>query len=218
MAGTGSSGAFPSLLLANVQSLLNKAEDLKTRLEDKDIDVCAITEARIVDAAKAEIEGFSLWLQTREKSHFDVALYVREDITSTILPIQVPENLDVLWVRTGLRGFLTDVSCLVFCVVHHTHSHTSRLTELLVTHLKEVISGIYSGEPDTGIVILGDFKNFPEHKIPPELNLQQVVNKPTHRGSNMEIIVTNLAHYYKKPKLLRPISTSSHKSVYWVPK
>ncbi|KAK8744894.1 hypothetical protein OTU49_000670 [Cherax quadricarinatus] len=219
MAGAGSRSALPTVLLANVQSLADKLEDLKKRLEDRDIDVCALTEARIGDAAQAEIEGYTLWLQTRpEKKHGGLALYVRDDITSTVLPFHVPSNLDVLWVRVDPRGLPSDVSCVVFCVVHHTHPHTSGLREPLMAHLMDVVTGIYSREPDTGVVILGGFRDFPEHKIPPDLNLQQVVNKPTHRGSIMDVIVTNLMNHYKKPRLLRPIASSAYKSVYWVSK
>ncbi|MPC91415.1 hypothetical protein E2C01_086450 [Portunus trituberculatus] len=204
--------AFPTILQANVQSMSGKVEDLSKRLEEKEVDVCAVTNGRIKDTDNSKVPGYSLWAVGRG----DVALYVRDDITSTKLPIQAPAGLEVLWVRLDSRGLPGDVSCMVFCVVYHPHAHTSTLTAPLITHLLEVVTGIYSREPDTGIIILGAFRDFPEHKLPLDLNLQQVVNKPTQRDT--EVIVTNLSHYYKKPKILRPIASSPHKTVYWVPK
>ena len=209
---TEEGGAFPTILQANVQSVAGKTENLRKRLEEKDVDVCAVTNGRIKDMDETKVPGYNLWSLGRG----DVALYVRDDVTSAKLPIQVPAGLEVLWVRLDPRGLPGDVSCMVFCVVYHPHTHTSALTAPLVTHLVEVVTGIYSREPDTGVIILGVFMDFPEHKLPLDLNLQQVVNKPTQRDT--EIIVTNLSHYYKKPKILRPIGSSPHKTVYWVPK
>lgn len=204
--------AFPVILQANVQSLAGKTEDLKKRLEEKDVDVCAVTNGRIKDAGEAEIPGYSLWATGKR----DVALYVRDAVTSTKLPIQVPDGLEVMWVRIDPRGLPGDVSCMVFCVMYHPQTHTSGLTPPMVTHLLDVVAGIYSREPDTGVVILGVFRDFPEHKLPMDLNLQQVLNRATQRDS--DFIVTNLSRYYNKPKLLRPIASSAHKSIYWVPK
>lgn len=205
-------GAFPTILQANVQSIAGKTEDLRKRLEEKDVDVCAVTNGRIKDTDETQAPGYSLWAAGRG----DVALYVRDDVTSTKLPIQPPSGVEVLWVRLDPRGLPGDVSCMVFCVVYHPHPHTSALTAPLVSHLLEVVTGIYSREPDTGVIILGVFRDFPEHKLPQDLNLQQVVNKPALRET--EIIVTNISHYYRKPKILRPIASSPHKTIYWVPK
>lgn len=205
-------GVFPTILLANVQSLAGKKEELQKRLEEKDVDVCAVTNGRIKGTDEAGIPGYSLWGAGKG----NVALYVRDAVTSTKLPIQVPDGLEATWVRIDPRGLPGDVSCIVFCVVHHPQTHTSGLTPPLVTHLLDVVAGIYSREPDTGVVILGVFRDFPEHKLPLDLNLQQVVNRPTQRDA--DFIVTNLSHYYNKPKILRPIASSPHKSIYWVPK
>lgn len=205
-------GAFPTILQANVQSLAGKTDDLKKRMEEKDVDVCAVTNGRMKDADEAEIPGYSLWRTGKG----NVALYVRDAVTSTKLPIHVPEGLEVIWVRIDPRGLPGDVSCMVFCVVYHPQTPTSGLTPPLVSHLIDVVAGIYSREPDTGIVILGVFRDFPEHKLPLDLNLQLVMNRPAQRDA--DFIVTNLSHHYSKPKIQRPIASSPHKSIYWAPK
>lgn len=204
--------AFPTILQANVQSLAGKTDDLKKRMEEKEVDVCAVTNGRTKDADEAEIPGYSLWGAGKG----NVALYVRDAVTSTKLPIHVPDDLEVIWVRIDPRGLPGDVSCMVFCVVYHPQQHISGLTPPLVSHLIDVVAGIYSREPDTGIVILGVFRDFPEHKLPLDLNLQLVINRPNQREA--DFIVTNLSQYYNKPKILRPIASSPYKSIYWAPK
>ncbi|KAK4293158.1 hypothetical protein Pmani_034123 [Petrolisthes manimaculis] len=214
--GEGREEGFPSVLVASLQSLTSSLDDLQKRVEEKDVDVCVVTQKKAKGWDGVNIPGYSLW---KGQGKGNIALFVRDDITSTRLPIQVPESLDALWVRVDPRGLPGDVSCVVICVVNHPFPHTSRLREPMIAHLIEGVEGTYSQEPDSGVVIVGDFKDFPEHRLPPELNLEQVGTRPTQRHDAADtIIITNVARHYRRPKSLKPFTSAAHRPVMWIPK
>ncbi|KAK3849540.1 hypothetical protein Pcinc_043710 [Petrolisthes cinctipes] len=174
--GEGREEGFPSVLVASLQSLTSSLDDLQKRVEEKDVDVCVVTQKKAKGWDGVNIPGYSLW---KGQGKGNIALFVRDDITSTRLPIQVPESLDALW----------------------------------------GVEGTYSQEPDSGVVIVGDFKDFPEHRLPPELNLEQVGTRPTQRHDAADtIIITNLARHYRRPKSLKPFTSAAHRPVIWIPK
>ena len=71
----------------------------------------------------------------------------------------------------------------------------------LVSYIINTLDQVCTVHSDCGIVILGDFK----------LNTDDVlVRDPTRDGNILDLIVTNLAHYYSIPIVTAPLGTSHH--------
>ena len=72
--------------------------------------------------------------------------------------------------------------------------------------------------PDMGIAILGDFNRTEIKPICRAHALSQVVNKPTRENAILDLIMTNVKHFYDDPSVSSPVGSSDHVTIYWSPK
>ena len=69
-----------------------------------------------------------------------------------------------------------------------------------------------------GIAILGDFNRTEIRPICRAHALSQVVNKPTRENAILDLIMTNVKHFYDDPSVSSPVGSSDHVTIYWSPK
>ena len=69
-----------------------------------------------------------------------------------------------------------------------------------------------------GITILGDFNRTEIRPICRAHALSQVVNKPTRENVILDVIITNVKHFYDDPSVKSHVSNSDHVTMYWSPK
>ena len=218
-----SSLAVPRFFLTNVRSAMNKLDELDILLHQPDdqIDIAVLTETwqsdKICDDFLA-IDGFNVFTRTRDmKRGGGVAVYVKEQIPVTVLDnINVPDELECLWLRVCPHRLPRSVAGIVVCAVYIPPNSSQQ--SVLVDHLISTVDELNAKHPDIGVTILGDFNRTEIGPICRSHALSQVVNKPTRENATLDLIITNLKRFYEDPSVRSPVGCSDHVTIYWSPK
>ena len=68
---------------------------------------------------------------------------------------------------------------------------------------------------DCGIVLVGGFNNLTPLLTGHDLN--QIICEPTRGSAILDLVITNLQQFYKKPLIIAPVGTSDHSVINWCP-
>ncbi|KAI8493284.1 hypothetical protein Bbelb_292880 [Branchiostoma belcheri] len=179
--------------LTNARSLSNKLEEFELRLHDLHTGIAIGTETWFRENSPAEmtdIQGYTTFSRARaERSGGGVAVYVREDISSSALDIPVPEELKCTWVKVRPHRLPRNVSCLAVCAAYSPPDSPHR------------------------ILMGGDFNRVDISRLCTSHNLRQLVDRPTTDQAILDLIITNLNSYYSTPIISDPLATSDHNTV-----
>ena len=139
------------------------------------------------------------------------------------LPIHVPPDLEVCWglVKPRSPGPIKEiVICSFYCPPY------SKKKSKLVEHISVNYFMMKSSYPNCAFVCGGDKNDLNiKHLLDISPNFRQIVTKPSHGKSILEVIVTDIGHYYNEP-VIRPALLpdipghgvpSDHKIVHAVP-
>ncbi|XP_035688744.1 uncharacterized protein LOC118424306 [Branchiostoma floridae] len=202
-------------LSTNARSLSNKLEELELRLRDLHSGVAIISETWFQEqslAVMTDIHGYTTFSRPRVgRPGGGVAVYVRDDIHSSVLDIPVPEELECTWVKVRPHRLPRNVSSLAVCAVYSPPD--SPHSELLIDHLVNTVDSLQVKHPHIGIIIGGDFNRVDVSKLCMSHNLRQLVDRPTRDQATLDLIITNLNSYYSTPSISDPLATSDHNTV-----
>ncbi|XP_076064938.1 uncharacterized protein LOC143038979 [Oratosquilla oratoria] len=176
----------------------------------------AITEAWQIVPEMCNIENFVLFHHLRvNRVVGGVALFCRADLNPSHLRVDIPEGVEVLWVRINPRLHPRHTASIIMCVVYHPpRVHTAAL---LSDHIIETADSLRLKYPAAKLVICGDFNRLDTSEILHQLSLTQVVNFPTHKQTTLDLIMTDMAQQYSPPRPLPPIGRSTHITIQWSP-
>ena len=87
----------------------------------------------------------------------------------------------------------------------------------LVNYLFESLDETRNQLPDCSIVLLGDFNNLNISDLLTSHNLNQIISESTRGSAILDLVITNMQQFYKKPSILAPVGTSDHNVVNWAP-
>ncbi|KAI8487943.1 hypothetical protein Bbelb_343910 [Branchiostoma belcheri] len=161
------------------------------------------------------VDGYNLFSRSRtERRGGGVALFVKDSIPAKVVQeIEVPPELECLWISVRPRRLPRGLSELFFCTVYNPPA--SRHQDALVQHLLTGTDNIRSHHPEAGLVLLGDLNRLNTSDICGGNRLVQVVDTPTRGQSILDVIITDLQHYYQKPEVISPLGLSDHNMVLW---
>ena len=208
--------SLPTLLLSNVTSLSNKLEELTVMARSNCAEVLAITEAWQIIPETSNISEYILFhhLRTNRRGG-GVALYCHEALNPHKLDVQVPDDLEVLWVRVTPPRHPRQAASVIYCVVYHPPR--SPLKETLLEHLINTSDLLKTRFPCAKIVLCGDFNEIKDEELQNPLHLLQVVDFPTHLDKTLDKIFTDMGEQFLPPRPLPPLGRSPHLSVLWEP-
>ena len=84
-----------------------------------------------------------------------------------------------------------------------------------INYLIESLDHARNKFPDYGIVLLGDFNNLNISDLLTSHDLSQILSEPTRGSAILDLVITNMQQFYKKPLILAPVGTSDHNVVNW---
>ena len=117
------------------------------------------------------------------------------------LPIHVPPELEVCWglVKPTSPGSIKEiVICSFYC------PPKSKKKTKLVEHISVNYFKLKSTYPKCAFICGGDKNDLNiKHLLDISPSFRQIVTKPTHKQSILEVIVTDIGHFYKEP-VIRP--------------
>ena len=138
-------------------------------------------------------------------------IYVHEDIPATqINEIEVPPELECMWLRVRPRRLPRDIPAIAICAVYITTK--SPYQDLLADHLLDSVDYLRSKYPDISILITGDFNRMEINQICRGNDLYQLVDFPTRGEATLDLMMTDgkLKDPYRKPFPISPIGHSDH--------
>ena len=202
---------------------MNKLDEFDVLLHQSDnqIDIAVLIETWQSDKIPDDFlstDGYNIFTRTRDiKRGGDVAVYVKEQTPVMVLnEIKVPEELECLWLWVRPHRLPRSVSGMVVCAVYIPPKSPHQT--LLVNHIISTLDELKIKHPDMGITILGDFIRTEIRPICRVHALSQVVNKPTRENAILDLIITNVKHFYDDPSVSSPVGSSDHVTIYWSPK
>ena len=127
---------LPRVLLSNTRSLTNKLDELTGVMELNNVDVAAITETwvtRSVPEKYLQISGYTVHFWCRDRQGGGAALYVRESIPVQRIKVNVPEELECIWLMLRPHRLPRQVSYLIIAAVYNPPKAPTE--HLLMDHL-----------------------------------------------------------------------------------
>ncbi|XP_072048885.1 uncharacterized protein [Amphiura filiformis] len=167
--------------------------------------------------SKTKIDGYQLFSNCREHIRGGgVGIYVRSDISAQVInDIQIPDELECLWVMLRPKRTPRSVSLIAVCCVYILTD--SPYQDLLQCHLNESMDYLKTKHPDIGFVVLGDFYRMNVNNVLHAHDLKQLVTFPTRGDAILDIIMTNISSYFENPLDVSPIGKSDHTCIVWKP-
>ena len=167
------------------------------------------------DDTPFNIPNYSLYRDDRvNRRGGGVAVWIASNIGSVRLfcSYQKPANLDCVWLR--VNPDITLCSCYI------PPSLSVSESELIVTYLTDCIDEIKITNPDTKVIVCGDFNRLDCSTLQTNHNLRNRVSSATRNTAILDIILLDdlLYHEYPICTVLPPISSSDHNLVHLIGK
>ncbi|XP_071808975.1 uncharacterized protein [Asterias amurensis] len=211
---------LPTTLLCNPRSLNNKVDELGLILNNNKVDIGAITETWFSPDQPVDqfsIHGYNSFSRPRkERRGGGVALYTKECLNATLLDnIEVPDDIEAIWVNVRPPRLPRSISNIVIGTVYYPPK--SIIAQPLLDHISSTVDQILTRQPDSGIIVMGDFNRL---ELDPLLsnNFIQIVDKPTREDAILDKIITNLSSFYNPVEISSPLGLSDHRCVIVRPK
>ena len=121
-------------------------------------------------------------------------------------------NHESLWLRLRPFRLPRDFSCIIVGVIYHPPSADNHeLYDCLINSLDKILARY----PLAGVVIMGDFNQFDHKRLCRNTSLTQIVKKATRGNAILDLIFTNMKHWYNTPEILPAIGQSDHMSIFF---
>ncbi|XP_045123620.1 IST1 homolog [Portunus trituberculatus] len=201
----------PSLLLTNPQSLTNCFEEFKEVVTCHNPDIVVVSETWFSEtrpAAQHNLAGYKLFHDDREGRGGGVAVYARQSLNPREVQLKAPPELECVWVAV-------DGGMMVCGLYHAPRAPTG---PALMDQIVNCVVDIRSHNPSMVFAVAGDFNNLPHNRLCACLNLTNLVQEPTHLNSTIDLVLTDAAGAFERPRLLPPIGRSHHSCVLVTPK
>ena len=126
---------------------------------------------------------------------------MENQFTLARLPIYVPPDLEVCWgiIKPKSPGSIKEIIvCSFYCPPR------SRKKTKLVEHISVNYFTLKSTHPNSAFIGGGDKNDLNiKHLLDINPSFRQIVTKPTHKNSVLEVIVTDIGHFFNEP-VIRP--------------
>ena len=200
---------MPNILVTNVQSIIDKTDELECVLTNNNIDIACITESWLTENIPTEainIPGYKCYRHDREDGRRGggVLGYVNTGLSCQVLDQLQDPDIESLWLPYRGTPMPRRVSHVAIGIIYHaptaSSSHATR-------HILSCLDSISRIHPCAGFIILGDFSHLNDSTIRSYL-LQQVVKCATRKSAILDKIYTNMACWYDQPFSTPPIGKS----------
>ena len=219
---------LPSIILANVQSLNNKREELHARIHhQKDFRNCCIFtffETWLHDGlpnAMFEPDGFKLYrldrsfALTQKTKGGGVCVIINNNWCTDTKIVKQECSSDLEYITVKCRPFHLprEFSC---CFVTAAYIHPKANADIAIEKLRHSISQYENKHPDALSIITGDFNHANLKRVLPRH--QQVVSKFTRGNRTLEKVFVNVVKNSYDCKGRSKFGSSDHDTILLLPK
>ena len=116
-------------------------------------------------------------------------------------------DLETTWITIEMPRLPRGVCNFTIGLVYHPPGSKDKP---MLDHINACIDHIRLRHPETGIILCGDVNQLKDARIKNDLQLKQLVKKPTRGKSILDKIYTNCHQYFGEPVVLSPVGLSDH--------
>ena len=146
---------MPGLLLTNCRSLtLDKIDELKLIIEDKDPHVIMLTESWLTDSKESTrlIDHYNLHTSNRGSGRVGggVALFTHESLNAKVVHKYTTKRFSTIWVKISEKHYSTIYGC-----IYHPKSRRNSDTEEILRHLSDTMVKLATKHSDRFVIGAG---------------------------------------------------------------
>ena len=222
---------LPIVFLSNIQSF-GKSEKTDKTLETEEIlrlnnvEIAVFTETWLCKATAdrlpfKEYQKFHLIRDNVVRSSGGVSVFVKNKLPASKLKVQVPENLECLWVTIRPKWLPRSVSNIIVCGIYYPGSNSiySPCQDDLIFHLTTTVQYLKRIYVSPLFLMMGDFNDLLTSSIRTLCDFKQVVKVPTRGNAILDLIFTNRNNeLYDEPLNLPKIGDGDHFPILYKPK
>ena len=168
-----------------------------------------------------EYQKFHLCRKKTGKSSGGVSIFVKNNLPATRVNLQVPNNLECIWVSIRPTWLPRSVSNIVVCGLYYpgTGSDYAPPQEDIIFHITTTVQYLKRKYSNPHFLIMGDFNYLPTRSLCSTCNLKQEVKIPTRGDAILDLILTNnKSDLYQEPISLPKIGSGDHFPILYNPK
>ena len=210
----------PSIVVSNVMSLAPKIDEINYFMSTERPDIACFTETWLKDSIDdnvIDISDYSVVCKNRSHAqHGGVCMYIKNGLKfSKLHEYEYNTSNEVLWCKLQPHRLPRGYSCLIIAVVYHPPTSDD---EYLNSYLLDTLGIIESSFPQAAVIITGDFNRLNISHLKCQFQLKQLINFPTRGEAILDLILTNLKHFYQVPTRLARFGLSDHYTISLIPK
>ena len=162
------------------------------------------------------IPGYTTFSKCRSSQRGGgVAIYAKHDQNPQQLHVEIPEDLEIVWIKLQPPRLPRSVSHIIVAAVYYPpHSVVS---DHLLDLINETIDRLLSVHPHAGFAIAGDFNQLDLTQLVVNTRFKQVIKQPTRQNRILDKIVSNLSDLYDEPVIKSPLASIDHSTIVWCP-
>ena len=211
---------LPSVIMTNIRSLRHKVDELSAASVCIRPSLIALSETWLdssVSDDEVALQNYEILRQDRTatKRGGGVCIFVRNDISYQVLSCLrlSPIFIESLWVY--LR-----TSSILLCMLYIPPNLKAADHQEVLNYVIESCDTALCLHPDSNIIMMGDFNQFPTQQLSRFLDLIPMVDAPTRGNSILDqiLISSHLSDDYNKAIAMPNIGKSDHLPLLFSPK
>ena len=125
--------------------------------------------------------------------------------TLSNISVHVPPDLEVCWGLVRIKGGQGTIREIIVCAFYCPPR--SRKKSKLIEHISVEYFKLKSTHTGAAFICGGDKNDLDtKHLLEISSSFRQIVNKPTYKNSVLDILVTDIGHFYNEPVIRPPIA------------
>ena len=223
--------SMPTLFLSNIQSF-GKSEGKDKTIETEEVltlnnvEVAVFSETWLTDETVDRLpfkkyQKFHLIRKNVLRCSGGVSIFVKDALPATRLKLQVPDDIECIWVTIRPNWLPRTVSNIIVCGVYYPGSDSiySPNQEDLIFHITTSVLYLKRKYENPLFFIMGDFNDLPIDSICSLCDLKQEVKTITRDRATLDLILTNKNNnFYEAPISLPKIRGSDHFPILYIAK
>ena len=219
---------FPTVLLANVRSILNKVEEVNIEIRDFSVDAAILTETWLdTDTPDCALpfNNYQIIRKDRRNSGAGtkgggIMVLLRDSISYTLIKLdQLVTARDCSSELLAL--YLQECNLLLLAIYHPFWKQPEKDDECIAAIMEiydyTATHVMHSSQNLLKTVICGDFNDLRTKTttLCQQLEISNVVQFNTRGMASLDCILSNIENAFEDPERLPPIGKSDHNAIFW---
>ena len=213
---------LPTLFCANTRSARYKLNDLRASVRFHQSDIVCVVESWFNDTMEDNCLSLGTDYSTpvrhdrRNRIGGGVATWFHRSFQFKHWHALESDELETSWFTVWSSKMPRKFSRIILGVIYHSAT-TSDGHRYMNSHITNCIDHIKRSHPYSGVLLVGDFNQFPDRLLTSQLRLKQIIKHPTRGTAILDKCFTDMDSFYKDFAIVPPIGASDHNAIICYP-